>query len=39
MYDNLHKILASYKKEVKDWPQTKFGDARGFRKFHSFLLK
>ena len=39
MYGNPHRILASYRKEVKDWPQIKFGDSMGFRKFHSFLLK
>ena len=39
MYGNPHRMLASYRKEVKDWPQIKFGDSRGFRKFHSFLLK
>ena len=31
--------LAAYKKEVKEWPQIKVGDAAGFRKFHNFLLK
>ena len=25
MYRNLHAILASYRKKVKDWPQKKFG--------------
>ena len=39
MYGNTHRILFSYRKEVKDWPQIKFGDSREFRKFHSFLLK
>ena len=39
MYGNSHRILASYKKEVKDWTQIKFWDSRGFRKSHSFLLK
>ena len=32
-------MLAFYRKEVKDWPKIRFGDSRGFRKFHSFLLK
>ena len=36
---NPHKILSSYRKEVKDWPQVKFGDAKAFRKFFNFLLK
>ena len=39
MYGNPYRILASYRKEVKDWPQIKFGNSRRFRKFHSFLLK
>ena len=34
-----HTILAAYKKEVKEWPQIKVGDAAEFRKFYSFLLK
>ena len=38
-YGNPHKILSSYRKEVKDWPQVKFGDAKAFRKFFNFLLK
>ena len=39
MYGNPHRVLAFNKKEVKDWPQIKFGDSRIFRKFHNFLLK
>ena len=39
VYENPHKILASYRKEIKQWPQIKFGDARAFWKFHTFLLK
>ena len=39
MYGNPHMILASYRKEVKDWSQIKFGDSRGFRKLHSFIPK
>ena len=38
-YGNPHKILSSYRKEVKDWPQVKFGDAKASRKFFNFLLK
>ena len=38
-YGNPHKILSSYRREVKDWPQIKFGDAKAFRKFYNFLLK
>ena len=39
VYGNPHKIIATYKKEIKQWPQIKFGDARAFQKFHTFLLK
>ena len=39
IYGNPHRTLASYRKEVKHWPKIRFGDSRGFRKFHSFLLK
>ena len=38
-YGNPHKILSSYRREVNDWPQIKFGDAKAFRKFYNFLLK
>ena len=38
IYGNPHKILVSYRREIKQWPQIKFGDAKGFRKFHNFLL-
>lgn len=38
-YGNPHKIRPSYRREIKQWPQIKFEDARGFRKFHNFLLK
>ena len=38
-YGNPHKILSSYRKEIKEWSPLKFGDAKGFRKFHNFLLK
>ena len=27
MYGNSHRILAFYRKEVKDWPPIKFGDS------------
>ena len=29
----------SYRREIKQWPQIKFADAKGFIKFHDFLLK
>ena len=39
VYGNLHKIFVSYRREIKQWPQIKFGDVKGFRKFHNFLLR
>ena len=39
VYGNPHKILASYRKEIKQQPHIKFGDATAFWKFHTFLLK
>ena len=38
-YGNPHKILSSYRRELKEWSQIKFGDAKVFRKFYNFLLK
>ena len=38
-YGDQHTILSTYKKEVKAWPQIKFGDAAEFWKFYNFLLK
>ena len=38
-YGDQHTILAAYKKEVKEWPQIKVGDAAGLQKFYKFLLK
>ena len=39
VYGNPHKILASYRKEVKNWQPIKFGDGIAFRRFHNFLLR
>ena len=39
VYGNPYEILASYRKEIKLWPQIKFGDVRAFQKFPTFLLK
>ena len=39
VYGNPHKIIVPCRREIKQWPQIKFGDAKGFRKFHNFLLK
>ena len=38
-YENPHYLLASYRKEIKALPSVKAGDASGFRKFYSFVLK
>ena len=38
-YGNCHYLLASYRKEIKALPSVKPGDASGFRKFYSFVLK
>ena len=38
-YGNPHYLLPSYKKEIKALPSVKPGDASGFRKFYSFVLK
>ena len=39
VYGDPHKILASYRKEVKNWQPIKFGDSTAFRRFHNFLLR
>ena len=38
-YGDPHKILAAYKKEIKEWPAVKAGNAAGFRRFFNFLVK
>ena len=38
-YGDQHTILAAYKKEVKECPHIKVGDAAGFHKYYNFLLK
>ena len=38
VYGNPHKILVSYRRKAKLWPQMQFGDSKGFRKLHNFLL-
>ena len=38
-YGDPHIILSTYRKEVRNWPKLKFGDAKGFRKFYNFLVK
>lgn len=38
-YGDPHQLLAAYRREVKEWPQVKAGDAASFRKFFNFLIK
>ena len=38
-YGDPHIVLASYRKEVRNWPKLKFGDVKGFRLFFNFLGK
>ena len=38
-YGDPHRLLGSYRKEIKDWPPLKIGDAIGFRKFCNFLMR
>ena len=38
VHGNPHKMLALYRKEVKNWQPIKFGDVIAFRRVHSFLL-
>ena len=37
-YGDPHRLLGSYRKEIKEWQQLKLGDAAGFRKFSNFLV-
>ena len=38
-YGDTQRVIAAYRKEIKQWPQIKPGDAEAYRKFHNFLLK
>ena len=33
------KIILTYRKEIKYWPQIKAGDADAYQKFQNFLVK
>ena len=35
----IHVILSTYRKEVRNWPKLKLGDTKGFRKFYNFPVK
>ena len=38
-FGDLHIITASYRKEIKQWPQIKAGDDGAYRRFQNFLVK
>ena len=38
-YGDSRKILSASRKEIKEWPAVKEGDAAGFRRFFNFLVK
>ena len=38
-YGHLHRIYASYRKEIKNWPPVKCGDAKLYQDFFAFLNK
>ena len=38
-YGNSYTVISAYRREIKNWPTVKGGDATGFRKFHNFLIK
>ena len=38
-HGNRHKILSSYRKEIKEWSLLNLGDVKGFRKLYKVLLK
>ena len=38
-YEDPYTIFLTYRKEARNCPKLKFGDAKGFRKFYNFLVK
>ena len=38
-YGDPHGIYVSYRKEIKNWPPIKYGDAKSYRDFFAFLNK
>ena len=38
-YGDPDRLLASYRKEIKQWQPLKIGDATSFRRFSNFLVK
>ena len=39
LYGDPHRVIAAIRKEIKQQPQIKPGDAEAYRKLHNFLLK
>ena len=39
MYTDPHRIIAAYRREIKQWPQIKSGDAIAYQKLQNFLIK
>ena len=33
LYGDSHRVIAAYRKRIKQWPQIKHGDAKGYRGF------
>ena len=38
-YGDPHLILATYRKQIRDWPTIKFSDGKSFREFLNFIVK
>ena len=38
-YGDPHRIYGSYRKQIKNWPPIKYGDAKSCRDFFAFLNK
>ena len=38
-YGDPHRIIAAYRREIKQWPQIKSGDAVAYQKLQNFLIK
>ena len=38
-YGNPHQIIVAYHHEIKQWPQSKSGDAVAYQKLQNFLIK
>ena len=38
-YGDPHRIIAAYRREIKQWPQIKSGDSVAYQKLQNFLIK